>query len=145
MFGKGYHVLFPDLFHGFLHEDLHFGCWPLAKVQHFLVIQFDSNICCCREFFLYTKNKRILSLEDMIALLRRRMQLKLKYCYCYLIHVLKKCLHCQWIPSLARFIFALIVQVKGYHIFELLQRNFANALDFEKIMHKVRLDMIQFN
>jgi hypothetical protein len=37
------------------------------------------------------------------------------------------------------------VQVKGYQIFDLLQRNFANALDFENIMHKARLDMIQLN
>jgi hypothetical protein len=43
-----------------------------------------------------------------------------------------------------KFILTFLIQVQGY-IFELMQMNFSNALDFEKFMHKAGLDMVQLN
>jgi hypothetical protein len=41
-------------------------------------------------------------------------------------------------------LFSHFLQVQGY-IFELMQMNFSNALDFEEFMHKGGLDMVQLN
>jgi len=43
-----------------------------------------------------------------------------------------------------KFILIFLIQVQGY-IFELMQMNFSNALDFEEFMHKAGLDMVQLN
>jgi hypothetical protein len=91
MFGEGYQVLLPDMFHGFFHEHLHID----AQVSHLFIIQLNSNFNYCKKLSLYKISKRILSLKDMNVLLRKRIQVKLKYCYCYFVHVFKKCLHYQ--------------------------------------------------
>ncbi len=62
-----------------------------------------------------------------------------------LIHVVKKSLQCQGMPSLVGFTLALLENIHRNNNLELLQGNVANGLDVEKFMHKAWSDRVKFH
>jgi hypothetical protein len=60
-------------------------------------------------------------------------------------HVVKKTLLPQRIPSLPLFVLTSIIDNMIDHTLELNQWNHVNALDVKEIMHQTRLHMIKFD
>jgi len=127
MFRESRSMILLDLIHCLVHKCLRYGRWLQFLIWNFLIIKFYNDVHCSRKLTLHQEEMifvdHMFQSEKLIDTNGKIGQNS------NLVHIIKRNILCQRIPSLPWLVLTSLVDIEIDHILELDQWNHADALD----------------